>query len=219
MTTQHDCHPETVRRRRTGEGPNVSLDDQCRMATPQMPIRNVHSTLHTPLPAHKRRQVPLLAFSQVRDDITRVLALIRKAVFVERDTSHSLLLIGMLLASPPSRAAGQRPDLKPQFHTSDRCLACHNGLTTPSGQDVSIGFNWRASIMATSAPDPHWQASVRREDMDHPESKAEIEDGCADCHMPMSRYKAKLQGKLGQVFAHIPFDEDPEKNADAEDGV
>src|SRR5262249_8376375 len=42
---------------------------------------------------------------------------------------------------------------------------------------------------------------------------------CADCHMPMARYQAKLQGKLGEVFAHIPFDEDPKRNADAEDGV
>jgi len=35
----------------------------------------------------------------------------------------------------------------------------------------------------------------------------------------MSRYEAKLQGKLGQVFAHLPFQADPEKNAAAEDGV
>jgi hypothetical protein len=124
----------------------------------------------------------------------------------------------MFLAAAAS-AADTHSELKPQFHTSDRCLACHNGLSTPSGDDVSIGFNWRASIMANSSRDPYWQASVRREDLDHPESKAEIEDACADCHMPMARYKAKQQGKLGEVFAHLPFDEDPKKNADAEDGV
>lgn len=134
--------------------------------------------------------------------------------------SVRLLIFGMVLSiAADSRAADQHKDLKPQFHTSDRCLACHNGLTTSSGKDVSIGFNWRASIMANSSRDPYWQASVRREDVDHPESKAEIEDACADCHMPMSRYRAKLNGKLGEVFAHIPFDEDPKKNADAEDGV
>jgi hypothetical protein len=117
-----------------------------------------------------------------------------------------------------SRAAEQK-GLKPEFHTSDRCLACHNGLTTPAGKDVSIGFDWRSSIMANSARDPYWQASVRREDIDHPEAHAEIEDGCADCHMPMARYQAKLQGHLGEVFAHLPFDSDPKKNASAEDGV
>ena len=108
---------------------------------------------------------------------------------------------------------------KAEFQTSDRCLACHNGLTTPSGKDVSIGFDWRSSIMANSARDPYWQASVRREDIDHPESRAAIEDGCADCHMPISRYEAKVQGHLGQVFAHLPFDDNPKKNASAEDGV
>ena len=134
--------------------------------------------------------------------------------------SVRLLIFVMVLGmAANSRAADQHKDLKPQFHSSDRCLACHNGLTTASGKDVSIGSNWRASIMANSSRDPYWQASVRREDIDHPESKAEIEDACADCHMPMSRYQAKLKGKLGEVFVHIPFDEDPKKNAEAEDGV
>lgn len=73
--------------------------------------------------------------------------------------------------------------------------------------------------MANSARDPYWQASVRREDMDHPAARAEIEDACADCHMPMARYQAKLQGKLGTVFEHLPFDADPQANAPAEDGV
>jgi hypothetical protein len=109
--------------------------------------------------------------------------------------------------------------LKPEFQTSDRCLACHNGLTAPSGKDVSIGFDWRASIMANSSRDPYWQASVRREDIDHPESKAKIEDGCADCHMPIARYEEKLQGHPGEVFKHLPFEADPKKNAAAEDGV
>jgi hypothetical protein len=115
--------------------------------------------------------------------------------------------------------AGGQKQLQPEFHTSDRCLACHNGLKTPSGEDVSIGFAWRSSIMGNSARDPYWQASVRREDLDHPEARAEIEDGCADCHMPIARYQAKLQGRRGEVFAHIPFDADPKKNASAEDGV
>ena len=128
----------------------------------------------------------------------------------------------LALASPcalTSASGGDKTDLKVAFQTSDRCLACHNGLTTPSGKDVSIGFDWRSSIMANSARDPYWQASVRREDIEHPESSAKLEDGCADCHMPIARYQAKLQGRLGEVFAHLPFDNDPKKNAAAEDGV
>ncbi|HEY6770249.1 MAG TPA: hypothetical protein VI386_36365 [Candidatus Sulfotelmatobacter sp.] len=115
--------------------------------------------------------------------------------------------------------AGDKKELKPKFQTSDRCQACHNGLTTASGKDVSIGLDWRSSIMANSARDPYWQASVRREDIDHPGARAEIEDGCADCHMPISRYESKLQGHLGGVFEHLPFDSDPKKHAPAADGV
>ena len=126
----------------------------------------------------------------------------------------ALSLLGVSMSG-----AEKKKELKPTFRTSDRCLACHNGLTTPSGKDVSIGFDWRSSIMANSARDPYWQASVRREDLDHPEARAVIEDGCADCHMPIARYEAKLQGRLGEVFAHLPFDADPKKNASAEDGV
>lgn len=94
---------------------------------------------------------------------------------------------------------------EPTFQTSDRCMVCHNGLTTSRGEDVSIGFEWRAGIMANSSRDPYWQASVRREVMDHPESKAHIEDECSTCHMPVTRYEARLQGKNGEVFAHLPF--------------
>jgi hypothetical protein len=136
--------------------------------------------------------------------------------------NFAALLIALIstVATPPILHAADQPKaLHAEFHTSDRCLACHNGLTTPDGKDVSIGFDWRSSIMANSARDPYWQASVRREDIDHPESKAEIEDGCADCHMPMARYEAKQKGKLGEVFAHLPFDQDEKKNASAEDGV
>jgi hypothetical protein len=133
---------------------------------------------------------------------------------------HLAIAIASLLSSPSLMSGGEAKNgLKPEFHTSDRCLACHNGLTVPSGKDISIGIDWRSSIMANSARDPYWQASVRREGMEHPQSKAEIEDACADCHMPISRYEAKLEGKLGEVFAHLPFDSDSKKNAAAEDGV
>jgi hypothetical protein len=137
-----------------------------------------------------------------------------------RNSILILTALALFSATPTRlRAAEQHNQSQVEFHTSDRCLACHNGLTTPDGKDVSIGFDWRSSIMGNSARDPYWQASVRREDIDHPESKAEIEDGCADCHMPVARYEAKQQGKSGEVFAHLPFDSDPEKNATAEDGV
>jgi hypothetical protein len=107
----------------------------------------------------------------------------------------------------------------PEFQTSDRCIACHNGLLTPSGDDVSIGFDWRASMMGNSSRDPYWQASVRREAIDHPESGAAIEDECSICHMPIPRYTAKLRGEHGRVFAHLPFVADAKEGRAAADGV
>ncbi|MFL5615162.1 MAG: hypothetical protein ACJ796_15960 [Gemmatimonadaceae bacterium] len=90
------------------------------------------------------------------------------------------------------------------FLTADRCMPCHNSLTTESGQDASIGFDWRASVMANSARDPYWQASVRRETLDHPTERAEIQDECSTCHMPMERFTAKAAGGRGTVFDHFP---------------
>src|SRR6266851_9339363 len=107
----------------------------------------------------------------------------------------------------------------PEFRTSDRCLACHNGLLTASGEDISIGFDWRASTMANSSRDPYWQASVRRESIDHAESKAAIEDECSVCHMPITRYDAKVRGQRGEVFSHLPFSNDEKEGRQAADGV
>jgi hypothetical protein len=90
------------------------------------------------------------------------------------------------------------------FLTADRCMACHNSLTTPSGRDASIGSDWRASIMANSSRDPYWQASVRREVLDHPTARAEIQDECSTCHMPMQRYTARAAGGKGLVFDRLP---------------
>ncbi len=90
------------------------------------------------------------------------------------------------------------------FISSDRCVACHNGLVTPRGEDVSIGSDWRTSMMANAARDPYWQASIRRETLAHPMVAAAIEHECSACHMPMTRYQAKAGGGMGKVFAHLP---------------
>ena len=90
------------------------------------------------------------------------------------------------------------------FVTADRCMSCHNGLTTSSGRDASIGFDWRASMMANSSRDPYWQASVRREVLDHPTASAVIQDDCSTCHMPMERFAARAAGGQGVVFDRFP---------------
>ncbi|MCU1311649.1 MAG: hypothetical protein JWO20_2774 [Candidatus Angelobacter sp.] len=137
---------------------------------------------------------------------------------------YSIVILGMLATLPTLLRGGaeqssERAEVKPEFHTSDRCVACHNGLKTQAGNDISIGFDWRASMMANSARDPYWQGSVRRESMDHPESKAGIEDECSVCHMPIIHLQAKMDGQKAEVFSHLPFNPDNKDNAAAEDGV
>jgi hypothetical protein len=105
------------------------------------------------------------------------------------------------------------------FQTSDRCVACHNGISTPTGQDVSIGVAWRTSMMANSGRDPYWIAGVRRETIDHPVAAAAIQDECTICHMPMMRYESKLIGREGEAFVHFPPGHNTRADQMAEDGV
>jgi hypothetical protein len=105
------------------------------------------------------------------------------------------------------------------FQTSDRCFVCHEGASLPSGTQVTIGTDWRSSVMANSSRDPYWQASVRRESLDHPGSQPAVEDECSVCHMPIARYHSHLRGKGGEVFAHLPLTAQRPADKEAADGV
>jgi len=130
--------------------------------------------------------------------------------------AYTLWLVALLAASPGARGAAprqQRPhhDLS-LFAHSDNCVACHNTLMAPTGEDVSIGATWRSTMMANSARDPYWQAGVRREIMDHPTRSADIQNECSACHMPMAQKIAHAAGGKGEVFAHLPV---AQRNASA----
>jgi hypothetical protein len=111
-----------------------------------------------------------------------------------------LTLCALLLVTTSITA--QVPQL---FITSERCMACHNGLVSPAGEDVSIGVSWRSSMMANSARDPYWQAAVRRETLAHPTASADIQNECSACHMPMMRFQANAEGRRGEIFKQLPF--------------
>jgi mono/diheme cytochrome c family protein len=128
----------------------------------------------------------------------------------------SLWLLSLMLAvaraqdvhGPPAAlahgAAAARKSALSLFTHSKNCVGCHNNLTTPGGEDVSIGSTWRSTMMANSARDPYWQAGVRRETIDHPSHAVEIQDECAACHMPMAQKIARASGGTAEVFAHLP---------------
>ncbi len=105
------------------------------------------------------------------------------------------------------------------FRTSDRCVACHNGMKTSDGEDVSIGFDWRASVMANSSRDPYWQGSVRRESIDHPEAKQAIQDECSICHMPAVRLADRDAGRHTDAFSRFKMEMFPKGDRAADDGV
>jgi len=134
-----------------------------------------------------------------------------------------LILLLIPAAAALAAAAGSSDNAVksrvPQFHTSDRCVACHNGLSTRAGEDISIGLSWQPTMMANSARDPYWQAGVRRETIDHPESGAAIEDECSICHMPMARFESHLGNSEGTVFSHLGFLPDARGDRLAADGV
>lgn len=140
------------------------------------------------------------------------------------------MVLGLALAGSPAvllgrsktkteNAKGDKVPPGTVFRTSERCVACHNGLTTSKGEDISIGFQWRASIMANSARDPYWQGSVRRESIDHPESKQAIQDECSICHMPAVRLADRDAGRHTEVFSRLPLQTFPKGDRAAADGV
>jgi hypothetical protein len=116
--------------------------------------------------------------------------------------AFTLLALSAVLQGTAASVPAQVPEM---FVTSKRCLACHNGLVTPLGEDVSIGVGWRPSMMANAARDPYWQAAVRRETLVHPMASEVIQNECSACHMPMARYQANAEGHEGEIFAHLPI--------------
>lgn len=142
-----------------------------------------------------------------------------RAPFVVAALGVSLLWVANAARPAPEQWEGPYAPAGPQFQTSERCFVCHSGKSLPSGAEVTIGSDWRTSVMANSSRDPYWQASVRRESLDHPQSQPTIEDECSICHMPISRYHARLEDKRGRVFAHLPLSALRPQDKEAADGV
>jgi len=139
-----------------------------------------------------------------------------------------LLAFGLIVTAIPAALSGKaqtenaRGDRLPKgtvFRTSDHCVACHNGMKTHEGEDVSIGLQWQATIMANASRDPYWQASIRREAMDHPKAEQHVQDDCSTCHMPAVRMADRDRGVHSDIFAKFPLDHFPKGDRAAADGV
>jgi Cytochrome c554 and c-prime len=131
-------------------------------------------------------------------------------------------------AITPTAEAGEENEDRPPPLPSDRnafflasgaCAVCHENLLDDSGADVSLGTAWRSTMMANSARDPYWQASLRAEVEAHPELRESIEELCTRCHMPMAHFTASVREETTAVLDGGFLDPSNELHAFAMDGV
>ena len=132
---------------------------------------------------------------------------------------HAQVTPAIATVKPPAGPDPHNPESL--FTPSENCVACHNNLITPAGEDVSIGASWRSTMMANSGRDPYWQAGLRRETLDHPTHSLDIQNECSACHMPMLEKVSIAMGKKADVFAQLPINKDDDSNLHklASDGV
>jgi len=105
------------------------------------------------------------------------------------------------------------------FSASGACSTCHSGMSDDGGNDVSMDTAWRSTMMANAARDPYFLASVRAEGLRNPAQRAQIEDTCATCHMPMARTTAAVDGGQGAIFEEGFANPENELHPLAMDGV
>lgn len=86
------------------------------------------------------------------------------------------------------------------FSSVGQCAACHTGLKTADGTDISIDTDWRSTMMANAARDPYYRASVRRETLIAPEYNDFIQNKCSTCHVPMSHFTSAAAGGTTIMF-------------------
>lgn len=132
-----------------------------------------------------------------------------KANFARIFAFAGLVVLGLLAGcgtSEPTQPApatplaavetGQLPRMRGDFFSaSGECGFCHTALKDSAGQDVSIESAWRASIMANSARDPYYRASVRSEILERPGYEEVIQEKCAVCHLPMAYQTTVINGE------------------------
>jgi hypothetical protein len=123
----------------------------------------------------------------------------------------------------PQPAAFEGLDLPTErgefFATAGVCTNCHTKNIDGEGHDVSIDSFWRGTMMANSARDPYWQASVRGETLAHPELDSVIQDTCTTCHTPMARTTRKFEGGVGEALDNGFLDPENELHALGIDGT
>jgi hypothetical protein len=135
------------------------------------------------------------------------------------------ILLGLLLAAAPTGLRGQtktenaKGDKVPPgtvFRTSERCVACHNGMKTSEGEGHFDRASSGAQASRTLARS--LLAGKRGGDDRSSESKQAIEDECSVCHMPAVRMADRDKGQHTDVFSRFPLATFPKGDKAAADG-
>jgi hypothetical protein len=105
------------------------------------------------------------------------------------------------------------------FVGSSNCAICHSNLVDQAGNDVSMDSHWRSAMMANSAKDPFWQATVSSEVRRNPELREVIEDKCANCHTPMVHVEASAGDESVPLLEDGVLQPENPKHTSAMDGV
>jgi hypothetical protein len=144
-----------------------------------------------------------------------------RVIVVSATALWCVVLLVNLRAAPQQALDRSLPAVTPasMFAMSTDCVACHNNLVGPRGEELSIGANWQGSMMANSARDPYVLASVRREMLDHPTLAGEIENECATCHAPAAKKAAQSVGAHARLLWQNDEEPATDLEAIARDGV
>ena len=114
---------------------------------------------------------------------------------------HSLILATTLLFSTASGVEKAYSTFEDAHYSgSGVCADCHDGLSTSTGEDISIAKAWSNSMMGNSTVDPYWQAKVAAELDRNPALADEINHTCSRCHAPMANDAASKNGDPVQIL-------------------
>lgn len=95
------------------------------------------------------------------------------------------------------------------FPTGKVCGGCHgydpqgNAFIDADGEDINIYDDWRSTLMANSAKDPFWRATVSHEVLVNPAHQLELETKCTSCHAPAGNHTAIMRGAAYYTVAEM----------------
>jgi hypothetical protein len=104
-----------------------------------------------------------------------------------------------------SQPLGTQPEtLREPLASADRCTECHASAKTPTGELYMAGDTWSASMMANSARDPLFLATLTIAEQDSPG----LGTTCLRCHTPSAFVAGRATPGFGTRLSALDGDTD-----------